>query len=392
MPSSGPRSTTDASWSIATCGGSAPCCLLDETGWLRYTDAIGPEPLDAGLHPRAARYGLAAARGQAVKKVLMDQRHLAGVGNIYANEALFAAGIDPSKPARRLTAGRPPPAARGDPTHPRGGDRLERDHRPRLPDRHRTSRAISSSSCSSTGARASRAGAAAPGSPAPTRSTPGSRSSATAANREPRAAGPSASPRSRPPTSTSSEAGCARSPRTGPAVYRMTDATGRIIYVGKAKRLRTRLLTYFRAEYPDDKAARILYAASDIALGLRAQRVRRLPRRAAPDPELPPATSTHRGNVTRRSVLIKVAERPRPSGVRGRHVARDDVRCYGPFRSMARTLEAVRTLNDLLGLRDCAADDARGVRRPGRPVRPSRARRGACGTSSASAADRAPAS
>ena len=32
----------------------------------------------------------------------MDQRHLAGVGNIYANEALFAAGIDPSKPARPL--------------------------------------------------------------------------------------------------------------------------------------------------------------------------------------------------------------------------------------------------------------------------------------------------
>jgi formamidopyrimidine-DNA glycosylase len=33
----------------------------------------------------------------------MDQRHLAGVGNIYANEVLFAAGIDPSKPAARLT-------------------------------------------------------------------------------------------------------------------------------------------------------------------------------------------------------------------------------------------------------------------------------------------------
>lgn len=32
----------------------------------------------------------------------MDQRVLAGVGNIYANEALFAAGIDPSKPANRL--------------------------------------------------------------------------------------------------------------------------------------------------------------------------------------------------------------------------------------------------------------------------------------------------
>jgi len=33
----------------------------------------------------------------------MDQGRLAGVGNIYANEALFAAGIDPSKAARRLT-------------------------------------------------------------------------------------------------------------------------------------------------------------------------------------------------------------------------------------------------------------------------------------------------
>src|SRR6185295_660340 len=40
---------------------------------------------------------------QAIKKVIMDQRHLAGVGNIYANEALFAAGIDPSKAAHRLT-------------------------------------------------------------------------------------------------------------------------------------------------------------------------------------------------------------------------------------------------------------------------------------------------
>ena len=45
----------------------------------------------------------------------MDQRHLAGVGNIYANEALFAAGIDPSKPAagsvRTTTAGSMPRSA-----------------------------------------------------------------------------------------------------------------------------------------------------------------------------------------------------------------------------------------------------------------------------------------
>ena len=67
----------------------------------------------------------------------MDQRHLAGVGNIYANEALFAAGIDPSKPARRLTPDGPSPAARRDPADPDGGHRVERDDLPRLPHRHR---------------------------------------------------------------------------------------------------------------------------------------------------------------------------------------------------------------------------------------------------------------
>jgi formamidopyrimidine-DNA glycosylase len=76
--------------------------LLDGAGWQRYTDAIGPEPLAPDF--TADRLGAALGRSRAaVKKVIMDQRHLAGVGNIYANEALFAAGIDPSKPAGRLT-------------------------------------------------------------------------------------------------------------------------------------------------------------------------------------------------------------------------------------------------------------------------------------------------
>ena len=83
----------------------------------------------------------------------------------------------------------------------------------------------------------------------------------------------------------------------------------------------------------------------------------------------------HRGNVTRRTVLIKISSEPAPRVYAGGTVARDDVRCYGPFRSMARTLEAVRTLNDLLGLRDCAADDAGGLRRPGGSLRPAAAGR-----------------
>jgi formamidopyrimidine-DNA glycosylase len=77
--------------------------LLDARGWAAYDGAIGPEPLADDF--TAERLGAALRRSrQAVKKVLMDQRHLAGVGNIYANEALFAAGIDPSKPAALLGA------------------------------------------------------------------------------------------------------------------------------------------------------------------------------------------------------------------------------------------------------------------------------------------------
>jgi excinuclease ABC subunit C len=138
------------------------------------------------------------------------------------------------------------------------------------------------------------------------------------------------------------------------AVYRMFDPAGRVIYVGKAKRLRTRLLTYFRARYPDDKAARILYAASEIQWDYVPSEF------AAYLGELRQIRKyrpyfNHKGNRTRRSVLIKIAGGPAPRVYGGASLAREDTRCYGPFRSMVRMLEAVRTLNDLLGLRDCPA-------------------------------------
>ncbi|HEV8148640.1 MAG TPA: bifunctional DNA-formamidopyrimidine glycosylase/DNA-(apurinic or apyrimidinic site) lyase [Gemmatimonadales bacterium] len=80
---------------------------LDPEGWELYTAALGPEPLDPAFGAQELLAILRRSRA-AVKKVLMDQGALAGVGNIYAQEALFAAGIDPSKPAREVS----PPAAR----------------------------------------------------------------------------------------------------------------------------------------------------------------------------------------------------------------------------------------------------------------------------------------
>ncbi|UCF40898.1 MAG: bifunctional DNA-formamidopyrimidine glycosylase/DNA-(apurinic or apyrimidinic site) lyase [Gemmatimonadota bacterium] len=75
--------------------------LLDERGWQSYTLRIGPEPLATDFDADRFRHQMGGTR-QAIKKALMDQRRLAGVGNIYANEALFRAQIDPSRPANRL--------------------------------------------------------------------------------------------------------------------------------------------------------------------------------------------------------------------------------------------------------------------------------------------------
>jgi formamidopyrimidine-DNA glycosylase len=76
--------------------------LLDERAWGSYTARIGPEPLAPDFDAGAFAARMKGTR-QAVKKALMDQHRLAGVGNIYANEALFRAGVDPSARADRLS-------------------------------------------------------------------------------------------------------------------------------------------------------------------------------------------------------------------------------------------------------------------------------------------------
>ncbi|MDD9956905.1 MAG: bifunctional DNA-formamidopyrimidine glycosylase/DNA-(apurinic or apyrimidinic site) lyase [Anaerolineaceae bacterium] len=63
--------------------------------------ALGPEPLSRQFTSRRLR-GRLAARGRAIKPLLLDQGFLAGVGNIYADEALHRARIHPLRPANSL--------------------------------------------------------------------------------------------------------------------------------------------------------------------------------------------------------------------------------------------------------------------------------------------------
>jgi len=63
---------------------------------------LGPEPLDARFTAAALRQAIGRRRAP-IKAVLLDQRALAGLGNIYADEALFAARIHPQRRADTLS-------------------------------------------------------------------------------------------------------------------------------------------------------------------------------------------------------------------------------------------------------------------------------------------------
>ncbi len=66
---------------------------------------LGPEPLAPGFGGDDL-WRRARGRRTAIKNFIMDGRVVAGVGNIYANEALFRAGIHPARPAGRISRAR----------------------------------------------------------------------------------------------------------------------------------------------------------------------------------------------------------------------------------------------------------------------------------------------
>jgi formamidopyrimidine-DNA glycosylase len=76
--------------------------LMDAPRLEEYFGELGDEPLEEGFTGARLSDILRSSR-QPVKKVIMDQYRIVGVGNIYANEALWRAGIDPSRAADRIT-------------------------------------------------------------------------------------------------------------------------------------------------------------------------------------------------------------------------------------------------------------------------------------------------
>ena len=140
-----------------------------------------------------------------------------------------------------------------------------------------------------------------------------------------------------------------------PGIYRMLSADGEIVYVGKSKRLRTRLLSYFRCA-PGEKGARIVreartieweYAPSEFAaLLLELRGIKRFR----------PRLNVQMKRDARHFAFIKLTRGPAPKLVVVRGASDDALAYYGPFHGASQVGDAVRELNDAVGLRDCAND------------------------------------
>jgi formamidopyrimidine-DNA glycosylase len=75
--------------------------LMNPRQFERYVARLGVEPLESDFTPELL-FALLRASRQAVKKRIMDQTAVVGIGNIYANEALWRARIDPSRASNKV--------------------------------------------------------------------------------------------------------------------------------------------------------------------------------------------------------------------------------------------------------------------------------------------------
>jgi formamidopyrimidine-DNA glycosylase len=81
------------------------CCvmLLDDVSKLPALSRMGPEPLSSDFNLAYFKRLIQQSRSQQIKPLLMDQKKIAGIGNIYADEILFEAGVRPDRRAATLS-------------------------------------------------------------------------------------------------------------------------------------------------------------------------------------------------------------------------------------------------------------------------------------------------
>ena len=142
-----------------------------------------------------------------------------------------------------------------------------------------------------------------------------------------------------------------------PGIYRMLSSTGEVVYVGKSKRVRTRLLSYFRCAYPEDKGARILREATAIDWEYTPSEFAALLQELKLIKRFRPRLNYAMKRDKTHYAFIKITRGAAPKLMVVRGPSGEDASVYyGPFAGARGLEEALRELSDVLMLRDCRSD------------------------------------
>lgn len=139
-----------------------------------------------------------------------------------------------------------------------------------------------------------------------------------------------------------------------PGLYRMVDGDGEVLYVGKSIRLRSRLLSYFRASR-GEKPGELIAATRSLAWRYVPNEFHAVVHEMRHIKRLrPPYNVEHAGRS--RHAFVKLTAGPAPRLRAVRRVARDGGTYFGPFPRPGRLAETLRELSLVLGLPDCPLD------------------------------------
>ena len=140
-----------------------------------------------------------------------------------------------------------------------------------------------------------------------------------------------------------------------PGVYGMLDRKGRVVYVGKAKSLRSRLLSYFRKNSRDPKAGRILEHTRTLVWEQTADEFAALLRELELIRRFRPRFNVLGQPGSRRYLYLCLGGGPAPYAYLSQQPTGKEVGRYGPLVGRGRVAEACRRVNDYFRLRDCSA-------------------------------------
>lgn len=137
-----------------------------------------------------------------------------------------------------------------------------------------------------------------------------------------------------------------------PGVYRMYGPGGELLYVGKSVKIRTRVLSYFRAD-PGEKAGEIIKESTEIRWEYIPDEFGALVREMRLIQEHRPRYNVQHKRK-RAFAFVKVTREPAPRVVPVTRVSPDGAVYYGPFPRVGQVARTIRDLGHVLGLRDCA--------------------------------------